>query len=232
MGFESVKKIAEADFPTRWGDFRILGFEGTQTTAQCRENFPANGGGGETEGLVALVMGDIHSEPPLVRIHSQCLTGDVFGSLRCDCRLQLELAMRRIAQEGAGILLYEEQEGRGIGLMAKLKAYELQDQGMDTVEANEELGFAADCREYELPAQALKLLGVSQVRLITNNPAKVAALESAGITVVERVSAEVEPQETFERYLRTKHEKMGHFQDSMQDSLIPGNGPASVGRHP
>ena len=118
-------------------------------------------------------MGDIHSAPPVVRIHSQCLTGDVFGSLRCDCRLQLELAMRRIAKEGAGILLYEQQEGRGIGLMAKLKAYELQDQGMDTVEANVELGFAADCREYELPAEVLKLLGVSQVRLITNNPEKV-----------------------------------------------------------
>ena len=125
-------------------------------------------------------MGDILSAPPVVRIHSQCLTGDVFGSLRCDCRLQLELAMRRIAQEGAGILLYEEQEGRGIGLMAKLKAYELQDQGMDTV----------------------------------------AALESAGIAVVERVSAEVEPQESFADYVRTKQEKMGHIQDSVPDSLL------------
>jgi GTP cyclohydrolase II len=141
-------------------------------------------------------MGDIHSAPPLVRIHSQCLTGDVFGSLRCDCRLQLELALGKIAEEGAGILLYEQQEGRGIGLMAKLKAYELQDQGMDTVEANVELGYAADCRAYELPAEVLKLLGVSQVRLITNNPEKVAALEPAA-SVVERVSAEVEPQETF-----------------------------------
>jgi GTP cyclohydrolase II len=204
MGFESVKKIAEADFPTRWGDFRILGFEGL------------SGGqtGGEAEGLVALVMGDIHSRPPLVRIHSQCLTGDVFGSLRCDCRLQLELALGKIAEAGAGILLYEQQEGRGIGLMAKLKAYELQDQGMDTVEANAELGFEADYRGYELPAEALKLLGVSQVRLITNNPEKVAALEAAGISVVERVSAEVELQETFERYLRTKHEKMGHIVES------------------
>jgi len=212
MGFESVSKIAEADFPTRWGDFRILGFEGTRTTAQSRENGPANGAGkGDVEGLVALVMGDILSAPPLVRIHSQCLTGDVFGSLRCDCRLQLELALRRIAQEGAGILLYEEQEGRGIGLMAKLKAYELQDQGMDTVEANEELGFAADCREYELPAEVLKLLGVAKVRLMTNNPAKVVALETAGIQVTERVSAEVEPLESFASYLRTKQEKMGHI---------------------
>jgi GTP cyclohydrolase II len=212
MGFLSVKKIAEADFPTRWGVFRILGFEGHLAAARpCGEGDK----GGEIEELVALVMGDIHSSPPLVRIHSQCLTGDVFGSLRCDCRLQLELALSRIAEEGAGILLYEEQEGRGIGLMPKLKAYELQDQGLDTVEANVELGFAADCREYELPAAALKLMGVSSLRLITNNPEKVAAMESAGITVTERVSAEVEPQESFERYLRTKHEKMGHIQDSV-----------------
>jgi GTP cyclohydrolase II len=216
MGFESVKKIAEADFPTRWGAFRILGFEGRLAAARpCDEDAAESVGEGEVEGLVALVMGDIHSAAPVVRIHSQCLTGDVFGSLRCDCRLQLELAMGRIAEEGAGILLYEEKEGRGIGLMAKLKAYELQDHGLDTVEANVELGFAADCREYELPAEALKLLGVTKVRLITNNPQKVAALESAGITVVERVSAEVEPQESFAGYVRTKQEKMGHIQDSL-----------------
>ena len=223
MGFESVKKIAEADFPTRWGAFRILGFEGVMTAIRSGEEGPANGAGkGEVEGLVALVMGDIHAAPPVVRIHSQCLTGDVFGSLRCDCRLQLELAMRRIAQEGAGILLYEEKEGRGIGLMAKLKAYELQDQGMDTVEANIELGFAADCREYELPAAVLKQLGVKQVRLITNNPEKVAALDSAGIAVTERVSAEVVPQESFERYLRTKQEKMGHIVDSLDEAKSVG----------
>ncbi len=208
MGFESVKRIAEADFPTRWGAFRILGFEGVRT-----EGRPGCEPARTVEGLVALVMGDVHSAPPLVRIHSQCLTGDVFGSLRCDCRLQLELALAKIAEEGAGILLYEQQEGRGIGLMAKLKAYELQDQGFDTVEANEELGFAADCRAYELPAEALKLMGVARARLMTNNPEKVAALESAGITVTERVSAEVESQETFERYLRTKQEKMGHIFD-------------------
>ncbi|MGA3161534.1 MAG: GTP cyclohydrolase II [Terracidiphilus sp.] len=220
MGLESVKKIAEADFPTRWGAFRILGFEGALTAIRPSEKGPANsagkGEGGEIEGLVALVMGDIHAAPPVVRIHSQCLTGDVFGSLRCDCRLQLELAMRRIAQEGAGILLYEEKEGRGIGLMAKLKAYELQDQGMDTVEANVELGFAADCREYELPVEVLKLLGVTSVRLMTNNPQKVAALESAGIQVTERISAEVEPQESFAGYVRTKQEKMGHIQETIK----------------
>jgi GTP cyclohydrolase II len=209
-------KIAEADFPTRWGSFRILGFEGVRTAGQ-----PGCEPLSSVEGLVALVMGDVHATPPLVRIHSQCLTGDVFGSLRCDCRLQLELALTRIAEEGAGILLYEQQEGRGIGLMAKLKAYELQDQGLDTVEANEELGFAADCRAYDLPAEALKLLGVKRVRLMTNNPDKVAALESAGIAVVERVSAEVETQESFERYLRTKQEKMGHIFDGNGSNELP-----------
>ena len=214
MAFQSVTKVAEADFPTRWGVFRIFGFEGVlaEPRPDCEPEPPA---GSAVEGLVALVMGDIHSAPPLVRIHSQCLTGDVFGSLRCDCRLQLELALSKIAQEGAGILLYEQQEGRGIGLMAKLKAYELQDHGMDTVEANVELGFAADCRAYELPAEVLKMLGVFSVRLMTNNPEKVAALESGGIAVVERISAEVESQESFAGYLKTKHEKMGHIQDSL-----------------
>ena len=216
MALESVKKVAEADFPTRWGAFRILGFEGTLPAAS---GSPAQSGkaaqSGNVEGLVALVMGDIHAAPPLVRIHSQCLTGDVFGSLRCDCRLQLELALTKIGEEGAGILLYEQQEGRGIGLMAKLKAYELQDAGLDTVEANVELGFEADYREYELPARVLKMLGVTEVKLMTNNPDKVAALESAGIRVTERVSAEVAPQETFAAYLKTKHEKMGHILETL-----------------
>ena len=215
MAFESVRKVAEADFPTRWGAFRILGFEGRLATPRPCDEALAGDGKGEVEGLVALVMGDIHCAPTVVRIHSQCLTGDVFGSLRCDCRLQLELALGRIAEEGAGILLYEQQEGRGIGLMAKLKAYELQDHGLDTVEANVELGYAADCRAYELPGEVLKLLGVSEVRLITNNPEKVAALETAGIAVVERISAEVESQDSFAGYVRTKQEKMGHIQDSV-----------------
>jgi GTP cyclohydrolase II len=225
MAFESVNKIAEADFPTRWGRFRILGFEGVLPAPRpCCEHAPLSGT--RVEGLVALLMGEVHATPPLVRIHSQCLTGDVFGSLRCDCRLQLELALTKIAGEGAGILLYEQQEGRGIGLMAKLKAYELQDKGLDTVEANVELGYAPDCREYELPAEVLKRLGVTAVRLITNNPEKVAALESAGITVTERVSAEVEPHETFERYLRTKQEKMGHIFDN-DDEISPAGEPSS-----
>ena len=213
MALESVKKVAEADFPTRWGAFRILGFEGKIPARAANAGSAAQNS--KVEGLVALVMGDLKSAPPLVRIHSQCLTGDVFGSLRCDCRLQLELALTKIAEEGAGILLYEQQEGRGIGLMAKLKAYELQDQGRDTVEANEELGFEADYREYELPARVLKMLGVKNVKLMTNNPDKVSALESAGIAVTERVSAEVAPQETFAAYLKTKHEKMGHIVETL-----------------
>jgi len=210
MPFSSVKKIADADFPTRWGRFRILGFEGILASPQpCNEALPAPAS--RTESAVALVMGDIHSAPPIVRIHSQCLTGDVFHSLRCDCRRQLELALATIGEAGAGILLYEQQEGRGIGLMAKLRAYELQDLGRDTIEANLELGYAADCRAYELPAAILKQLGVTAVRLITNNPEKVEALVSAGIQVTERISAEVPIEPTFDRYLQTKRDKMGHL---------------------
>ena len=214
----AVKKVAEADFPTRWGRFRIHGFE-VQCDSSALGPLPAKGNGNlcdgqlcpEKENAVALVMGDVHSTPPLVRIHSQCLTGDVFGSMRCDCRQQLELALSMITKAGAGILIYEQQEGRGIGLMAKLQAYELQDQGRDTVEANVELGYDNDYREYKLPAEMLRQLGVKQVRLISNNPEKVAALENAGIAVVERVSADVEPYEHSENYLRTKKEKMGHL---------------------
>ena len=210
MYFESVRKLADADFPTRWGQFRILGFEGVVANPEpCNENIPAPAR--RVAAAVVLVMGDIHTAPPIVRIHSQCLTGDVFHSLRCDCRQQLELALSTMAEASAGILIYENQEGRGIGLMAKLQAYELQDQGLDTIQANLELGYQADCREYELPAQILLSLGVRSVRLITNNPEKVEALESVGITVAERISAEVPSEPTFERYLRTKREKMGHL---------------------
>ena len=203
-----VKKVAEANFPTRWGQFRIYGFQGApeKTNGSVR-----NGQGSQKEEAVALVMGDIHAKAPLVRIHSQCLTGDVFHSMRCDCRQQLELALSMITRAGAGILIYEQQEGRGIGLMAKLQAYELQDNGLDTVEANERLGYDNDYREYKLPAEMLRQLGVKEVRLISNNPDKVAALENAGIKVVERVPAEVEPYEHSQNYLRTKKEKMGHL---------------------
>ena len=207
----AVSKIAEADFPSRWGHFRIHGFEGVITEPEpCRPGDPPPAR--RVEGCVALVLGDIHAAPPVVRIHSQCLTGDVFGSLRCDCRQQFELAMQRIVDEGAGILIYEQQEGRGIGLMGKLRAYELQDMGLDTVEANLELGYKADCRSFEIPAKALNLLGVHAVRLITNNPDKIAALEENGIHVVERVSAEVPAASPLaERYLETKQAQMGHL---------------------
>ena len=201
MPSSQVRQVASADFPTRWGKFRIYGFRG---------NFDARGSSRQ-EDAVALVMGDIHSTPPLLRIHSQCLTGDVFGSLRCDCRAQLEMALAMIAEQGAGILIYEQQEGRGIGLMAKLQAYELQDQGLDTVEANERLGFKADHREFTLPAEILKALGVARVRLLSNNPDKVAALEKGGIVVTERVPCEVAPEAHSEDYLKTKKEKLGHL---------------------
>jgi len=193
--------MASADFPTRWGNFRIFGFRGTF----------GEGRDSRTEEAVALVMGDVHSTAPLVRIHSQCLTGDVFGSLRCDCRQQLEMALALIAEQRAGVLVYEQQEGRGIGLMAKLKAYELQDSGLDTVEANERLGFKADQREFALPAEVLKALGVTRVRLLSNNPDKVAALEHAGVAVTERVPCEVPPTSHTEGYLKTKKEKLGHL---------------------
>ena len=196
-----AKQLADADFPTRWGQFRIYGFEGVFGKAADQRK----------EEAVALVMGDVQSTPPLVRIHSQCLTGDVFGSLRCDCRQQLEMALSLIAEAGAGVLVYEQQEGRGIGLMAKLQAYGLQDLGLDTVEANERLGFKADHREFALPAEILKTLNVRRVRLLSNNPDKVAALERAGVEVVERVPCEVAPNPHAEEYLKTKKEKLGHL---------------------
>jgi GTP cyclohydrolase II len=192
-----LSKIAEADFPSRFGHFRIFGFEG---------RYPS-----EVEESVVLKLGDIYSAPPLVRIHSQCLTGDVFHSLRCDCRAQLELALSRIAEEQRGLLIYEHQEGRGIGLMNKLRAYELQDGGADTVEANEQLGFKADLRQYEMPGAILNFLGVKRVRLLSNNLDKVRALKGAGIEVVELIPCQVEPVPTTEDYLRTKKEKLGHL---------------------
>jgi GTP cyclohydrolase II len=210
MPLASLRKVADADFPTRWGHFRILGFEGI-IEHQLPHNDAIPAPTKRVEEAVALIMGDIHTATPILRIHSQCLTGDVFHSRRCDCGQQLELALSLISNAGAGILLYEQQEGRGIGLMAKLRAYELQDQGRDTIEANLELGYEADYRHYELPAAILKLLQVNTVRLITNNPEKVQALEQAGIKVIERISAEVPSEPTNQRYLETKREKMGHF---------------------
>lgn len=190
-------KVAEADFPSRFGHFRIFGFEGRYASG--------------VEEAVVLRLGDLEGDPPLVRIHSECLTGDVFHSLRCDCRAQLELALYRVGEEGRGMIIYEHQEGRGIGLMNKLRAYELQDLGADTVEANEQLGFKADHREYQLPGSILNHFGIRQVRLLSNNPDKINALQRAGIMVVERVPCQVEPIATTEDYLRTKKEKLGHL---------------------
>ncbi len=197
-------KVAEANFPTEYGLFRIYGFEGRVE----------NRAGIHVEEAVALRMGDVHATPPpLLRIHSQCLTGDVFHSLRCDCRAQLEIAMREISREGRGLIVYELQEGRGIGLMNKLRAYELQDNGADTVEANQQLGFENDLRTYSLPAAILRYLGVGAVRLLSNNPDKVKALEEAGIVVAERVPCVAEAHESRRGYLETKREKMGHLFD-------------------
>lgn len=194
----TLNKVAEADFPSRFGRFRIYGFEGVRP----------NG----VEEAVVLKLGDLSTPaPPLVRIHSQCLTGDVFHSLRCDCRSQLELALDQIVKEGRGLLVYEHQEGRGIGLLNKLRAYELQDEGLDTVEANVELGFEADLRDYRLPAAIVRYFGITEVRLLSNNPEKVAALENAGVKVVERAPIIVPPLDTTAEYLKTKREKMGHL---------------------
>jgi GTP cyclohydrolase II len=192
-----IVKVAEADFPSEFGLFRIYGFQARSAM--------------RVEEAVVLKMGDLAGTPPLVRIHSQCLTGDVFHSLRCDCRAQLEMALNRIAGEGRGLLIYEHQEGRGIGLLNKLRAYELQDQGADTVEANERLGFDSDLRHYEIPGAILQYFGLRAIRLMSNNPEKVEAMENAGVQVVERVPCLADVLETREAYLRTKREKMGHL---------------------
>jgi GTP cyclohydrolase II len=192
----SLRVAAKAVLPTKFGKFSIYGFEGR----------------GPQEEAVALVRGNLKGRvAPLVRVHSQCLTGDVLTSLRCDCRAQLELSLKKISEAPSGILLYLPQEGRGIGLMNKLRAYELQDGGMDTVEANESLGFAADAREYEFPAKILKKLGATRIRLLSNNPDKIRQLESAGIRVVERVPCQPRLSKISRAYLQTKKRKMGHL---------------------
>ncbi len=198
VSFRRLHKVAEAEFPSRFGHFRIYGFEGRYS--------------GRLEEAVVLRMGDLSGDPPpLVRIHSQCLTGDVFHSLRCDCRAQLELSLERIAEDERGLLIYEHKEGRGIGLLNKLRAYELQDGGADTVEANEQLGFEADLRSYQLPGEILQHFGLTRVRLLSNNPEKIQALEKAGIEVVERIPCQVAPVDFSQAYLRTKKEKLGHL---------------------
>ena len=194
-----IRIVARAKLPTRFGPFEILGFEGRNPV----------------ESAVALVHGRVRGQTPLVRIHSQCLTGDVLASERCDCRAQLELSLALITEEGRGLLIYEHQEGRGIGLLNKLRAYELQDRGADTVEANEQLGFDADLRSYELPGAILRYFRLTKVRLISNNPEKVEAVERAGLQVVERVPCLVDPVDSSEAYLRTKKDKMGHLIDGL-----------------
>ncbi len=195
----SVEAVAEASFPCRYGEFRIYGFRGQ--------------GNGKEQEIVVLKMGDLDAAgpAPLVRIHSQCLTGEVFHSLRCDCGEQLSMSLHKIAAEGRGLLIYDPQEGRGIGLLNKLMAYQLQDEGADTVEANEQLGFEPDLRDYQWPVAILRHFNLSRVRFLSNNPAKVRALEAAGIVVEERVSCEVTAGERAAAYLRTKKEKLGHL---------------------
>jgi 3,4-dihydroxy 2-butanone 4-phosphate synthase/GTP cyclohydrolase II len=193
MRFEKVPRAA---LPTRFGDFTIYGFRDEDTGEEA----------------VALVAGELDSgAPALVRIHSQCLTGDVFASRRCDCRDQLYTALELIAGAGSGVLIYQQQEGRGIGLINKIRAYELQDRGLDTVAANEELGFQGDEREYRLPAGILKHLQVRRVRLLSNNPEKVKGLESEGITVEERVPLEIPPSPSTRDYLEAKKRRLGHL---------------------
>jgi len=192
-------RIASTRLPTRWGTFEAMGFERDVWT-----------GGRTAETALALVLGDLRQGVPLLRIHSQCLTGEVFGSMRCDCGGQLDLAMQAIAQEGRGLVIYDFQEGRGIGLMAKLQAYELQDAGIDTVEANHALGFKADFRDFSLAAAILHDLRIPRVRLLTNNPRKVRALSDGGIEIVERLPCDVGPTAHSLAYLQTKKQKMGH----------------------
>lgn len=192
----SVEKIAVADLPTQIGEFKIAGYRSLNSS----------------EEFVALYKGKLEANfPTLVRIHSQCLTGDVFGSIKCDCGLQLKRAMELIEAEGRGAIVYQQQEGRGIGIINKIRAYALQDKGADTVEANEQLGFAVDARTYQQCAEVLFDLGLCKVRVMSNNPEKLDALEEAGLQVVERVSIEVESLEPAAHYMRTKKEKLGHL---------------------
>lgn len=196
----SIEKVAAANLPTKRGDFKIAGYR----SLNSKEEF------------VVLYKGEMRKEiPTLVRIHSQCLTGDVFGSIKCDCGEQLHKAMELIEAEGRGAIVYQQQEGRGIGIINKIRAYALQDEGADTVEANEQLGFAADARIYQQCAEILFDLGLCKVRVMSNNPDKLKALEDAGLQIVERVPIEVKSEEPAAQYMKTKKEKMGHLLDKV-----------------
>jgi 3,4-dihydroxy 2-butanone 4-phosphate synthase/GTP cyclohydrolase II len=193
---KTIERVADARLPTETGEFRIIGFRSLVST----------------EDFVVLVKGELRPDRTSpVRIHSQCMTSDVFGSIKCDCGRQLEAAMKLIEQEGHGAIVYQQQEGRGIGIINKIRAYALQDDGADTIEANERLGFEADLRCYEQCAEILLDLGLRTVRVMSDNPAKIRALRQAGLKVVERVQLEVEPHDLFAGYLKTKKEKMGHL---------------------
>lgn len=204
--------VAEVELPTRWADFRMLGFEGVRAGRGAEPE--------RRETALALVLGDIHAGDPIVRIHSQCATGDVFHSLRCDCHDQLHLALRAIADEGAGVLLYEYQEGRGIGIMEKLRAYALQDQGLDTIEANLQLGHAIDLRDYQLAVSILRFLKISSLRLMTNNPEKINAVLESGIEISSRVGADVAENPHSARYVAVKRERLGHLTGTKDGEIV------------
>jgi GTP cyclohydrolase II len=221
------KQIAQANLPTRWASFRLLAFEAIRIDKISRRRY--------IETAIALVLGDLHAAPPpVVRIHSQCTTGDAFESLRCDCHDQLHLALRAIADAGSGVLVYEYQEGRGIGLMEKLRAYELQDQGLDTIQANLQLGHEVDARDYQLPVRILRFLKVRSLRLMTNNPKKIHAVSSSGIDVCQRLSADVPVSRHSAHYVATKRAKLGHLsgpvlpQHVSRESETQFPGPAST----
>lgn len=207
----NLERITVINFPTRWAEFRLHAFKAAHTRGGRKA--------AQSETCLALVLGDIHKSSPVVRIHSQCTTGEVFHSLRCDCHDQLGLALRTIAEQGCGVVVYEHQEGRGVGLLEKLRAYELQDSGLDTVDANLRLGHPVDARNYKLAVGILQFLQLRSIRLMTNNPAKISAVRAAGIKIVERLSASVPTDPHFENYLATKQARMGHLSDIASGDL-------------
>jgi GTP cyclohydrolase II len=211
----TLKKVADLILPTPWAVFNLLAFEGADAGRPVE--------GTSAEMVLALTLGNLHRVPPLVRIHSQCTTGEAFHSMRCDCYEQLHLALRAIGEQGAGVLVYEHQEGRGIGLMEKLRAYELQDRGLDTIEANLRLGHAVDLRNFALSVEVLRFLNIPSLRLMTNNPEKIHAVRSAGIEIATRVSADVPANPHSTTYLATKRNKLGHLFNSAADLPIAGN---------